>query len=146
DSQHILSRWRRTFTMDDHLATIRQLLLPGEVVMVLDHEQRLLAKAFRHSLVDLMMVGRCVVACQVHRDPVFLSGLGVKVQPREILSLCGKQRLFLCHARIMSCDLRTESTGSGMRKHGQVISRWKLPIVPFSKREYSELHEVISTT
>ena len=61
------------------------LLLPREVVMVLQIEQHLRAEILGDVTVNARVVRRGVLAHQLHRVPVFLALLRIERQPREPL-------------------------------------------------------------
>ena len=81
-AEHARSGGSRSLAMHDHVATAVR-FFPRKVVMVLDSRDDLCADQLRHQTMDDVVIGRRVVAHQVHRRPVFLTGLIVETQPRQ---------------------------------------------------------------
>ena len=63
--------------MNDKLPALMP-LFPRKIVMILNPANDLGPKQLRHEPVNHRMIGRCILAHQVHRSPIFLSGLAVE--------------------------------------------------------------------
>src|SRR5260221_9096086 len=61
--------------MDDNGTAIRQSIPPGEVMEVLDRRDLGEPGLARHPVMDHVVVGGGEAPGQLHREPVFLSGL-----------------------------------------------------------------------
>ena len=130
DAQHARARRRRAFAMHDDLALHAVndvLLLPREVVVVLQIEQHLRAEVLRDVPVNARVVRRRVLAHQLHRVPVFLAFLRIERQPREPLQFARQIReLVERDLAVMIAHRRARAATAAVRQQRHVSSRLKL--------------------
>ena len=105
----------------DHVA-----FFPREVVVVLDVEDYIRAELAHDVVVDERVVGRSVMAHQVHRIPVFLARCFFERKPCEVFQFL-RQPAVAIHrdAAVVLANLRACSARAAVRKQREVFARLK---------------------
>ena len=118
--------------------------LPREVMVVLQVQQHVRAQVTGHVAVYAGVVGRRVVAHELHGRPVLLAGFAVQVQPGQvplILRKSGAQG----HGQpaVMGRDHGAGPPAAAVGKQGEIGT----PVQPFHRflqRQFTELDEMVA--
>jgi len=57
--------------------------------------------------VNNVVTGRCIIASQIHRQPIFHAFLLIHIQPRKVYGIAGQTPQLLRHFGVMRCNVCT---------------------------------------
>src|SRR5829696_2437563 len=100
NTKHTFASVSRSFSMNDHFSSFMN-FLPCEVVMVLNHFHWCSSQLLCNFIMNDVVTRRSIVACKIHRHPIFDPFFFLECQPCEVGSFPRKFSFFFCDLRVM---------------------------------------------
>ena len=98
----------------------------------------------RDVFVNEMMIGGGVLTHQVHRRPVFLSILGIEIEPSQIAEFLGQILVFLAgEPAVMIADLRASTPAATVAQQAEIRSRFEAELLVLNG-EFAELNKMVA--